>query len=528
MLFLFSLESGAQMTDWKQINPNIIVVFEDSVAREKVISEWNSSYSGREIHFIRNISKPLNADLLGFADTTADLKLWIHDLRSMKGVRSAQWDKALELRKSPDDVSYSAQWSHRNIGSEKVWDKSTGGLTANGDTIVVAILDAGFDVSHADLAGNIWINRSEIAGDGIDNDNNGFTDDITGWSFANNSPDHPSVSHGTAVAGIIGASGNNSIGISGINWNIKMMLFSVVTVSQLIEAYSYIVSQRDLYNQSGGKKGALVVVTNASLGISGEFCDDYEVWGSMYDLLGQVGILTAAAAGNSPVNIDIEGDMPCTCRSPFLITALATDSLDKKRGSSAYGSISVDMGAPGESVYTTAKDNLFVYFSGTSASAPQISGAIALLYSLPCSSFADNITRFPSQAALIVRNALLEGVTTVPSLKKLSLTGGKLDMVRSMEIISSDCNDSPGSDTRIISLFPNPAREGFQLEFTAPNVTPVSLKIINTLGQVVSEKYIYENNTWGKKLYYVHTDNLPPGIYILRLNNSAYTWFILS
>ena len=113
----------------------------------------------------------------------------------------------------PDDPNLASQWGLFTIGTEKVWELTKGGVSALGDTIVVAILDTGFDINHEDLKGNIWINKGEKPGDKLDNDQNGYIDDVSGWNFIHQNATHIADNHGSSVAGIIGAKGNNGKGI---------------------------------------------------------------------------------------------------------------------------------------------------------------------------------------------------------------------------------------------------------------------------------------------------------------------------
>ena len=147
----------------------------------------------------------------------------------------AQHNHRVQLRNTvPDDASYTQQWSLNNTGqnggvagadidAELAWDITTGGLTAAGDTIVVAVIDGGFQMNHPDLVMNYYVNRSEIPGNGQDDDGNGYVDDVSGWDAYADDGTIPSDQHGTHVSGIIGAKGNNGIGVSGVNWDAKIL-----------------------------------------------------------------------------------------------------------------------------------------------------------------------------------------------------------------------------------------------------------------------------------------------------------------
>lgn len=452
-----------------------------------------------------------------------DPQQWLEDFRSHAGVKAAQWDYPLEFHRIPNDPRFSSQWSLPQTGTDQAWNKSTGGVTATGDTIVVAILDRGFDIGHADLRDNLWTNRGEIQGDGIDNDGNGYADDFFGWNFIENTPNHPIDNHGTSVAGIIGAVGNNTIGVSGINWKIKLMLLTTQKVSDVIKACQYIEQQRELYRTTNGRQGAFVVVANNSFGVSGVFCRQQPVWSRMIDKLGRVGVLTAAATTNSPVNVDEQGDMPSTCLSPFLITVLSTDRNDRKEGISGFGEQSIDLGAPGVDVFTTNSGNRYGTFSGTSAAAPHITGAVALLYSIPCTNFAGFLRQSPEQAALAVRQAILEGTAPNGALKGLCATGGRLSIGKSMEILSTYCDKPQESGEVIITrIYPNPTRgQGLVVSYTAPDAERITWRISNSLGQVIKEQVLPAPMPWPDKRFYISLDGIPRGTYAITLSAGA-------
>ncbi|MEL6926878.1 MAG: S8 family serine peptidase, partial [Bacteroidota bacterium] len=280
----------------------------------------------------------------------------LQSLQRHPAVLHAQYNQRVQPRKTfPNDERYFEQWHMDIINAPDIWDFTTGGLTPNGDTIVIAMLDGGFDAFHEDLIDNIWRNHGEIPNDGIDNDNNGYVDDIDGWNVKDNSNDHTarvpinSISHGTATAGIAGARGDNRIGLAGVNWNVKLMLLSGTEFEdEIVEAYLYAYEQRKLYNETNCQQGAYVVVTNFSLGIDDAFAADSPIWCGVYNILGEEGILSIGATTNRNVNVDIVGDMPTTCASEFLLSVTSTDQADAKADRAGVGERSIDLGAPGQ------------------------------------------------------------------------------------------------------------------------------------------------------------------------------------
>ena len=210
-----------------------------------------------------------------------------------------------------NDPLYHLQAAPAHIGLPAVWTGlTTGGVTVEGDTIVVAIIDDGFDLGHEDLKSNFWKNRSEIPNNGIDDEGNTYMDDYHGWNAYNSTGNVPAANHGTVVSGIIGAKGNNGTGVCGINWNIKMLPVggSSSDTEVVRRAVDYIIKMRQLYHQTSGQKGAFIVAVNFSFGpsilSSPTLADDLSDWRTMIEDLGSVGILSCQAAGNNGINLD--------------------------------------------------------------------------------------------------------------------------------------------------------------------------------------------------------------------------------
>jgi subtilisin family serine protease len=148
-------------------------------------------------------------------------------LLNTKAVLYVESDIVLELRETrPNDELYVDQWQMELIEAPKMWDLSAGGSTIQNDEIVVALIDEGYGVNHPDLKENLWTNPGEIPDDNIDNDNNGYVDDFYGFHFEDSTDTHTNdaLSHATAVAGIMGAKGDNEIGVAGVNWNLKILM----------------------------------------------------------------------------------------------------------------------------------------------------------------------------------------------------------------------------------------------------------------------------------------------------------------
>ncbi len=455
LLFVLSLSANfAQKLNYVQ--GQLLVKPHANVDMQQWATRW-AIFEGKKTNFRikEQISQPMNIWLVEFDYTNISEFKLLDAIRKDSAIEIAQLNHRLELRSTlPDDPQINLQWQYLNVGQsgglpgadldiDLAWDLTTGGLSAAGDTIVVCVIDDGLNQDHPDFAGNIWVNHEEIPGNGIDDDGNGFTDDRRGWNTARNNDEiYDQANHGTPVAAIIGARGNNGIGVSGVNWNVKMMIVKggIGVESEAIEAYSYPLSLRRLYNQTNGQKGAFVVATNSSWGASYLFPDDAPLWCAMYDSLGNQGILNAGATANLGVNVDEVGDLPSTCPSDYLIAVTNINDENLLIQDAAYGEKSVDLAAYGDGVWTVDPPTGYGTFNGTSAATPHVAGAIALLYSAPCPGFAALYKSDPKAAALLVRQFILEGTIFTPTTQLLTVTEGRLNINNSLQLLMNACS----------------------------------------------------------------------------------------
>ncbi len=392
---------------------------------------------------VRMVSAPMRTWLLHYANTELPQMVMLRALRQHGAVALAQNNHVVKDRVVPDDAQYGQQWHHQNIGSEAAWDIATGGVTATGDSIVVCIIENA-DLPHPDLVGNAWYNIHEVAGNGVDDDGNGYVDDVRGWSPQNNDDNVYGGGHGTQVAGMIGAKGNNGSLVAGANWDVKMMVVTRQGIAEdaVVESYTYPLVLRRAYNESNGALGAFVVATNASWGIDNGQPADAPIWCAMYDTLGTAGILSCGATANNNVDVDVVGDLPTACSSDFMVSVTATNNNDV-RTFSGYGLTTIDVGAPGADVFTTTMGGGTGSTSGTSFASPLTAGVIGLLYSAPCSSLMDLVQEDPMQGALYVRQALFTGVEQVGNLGGQTVTGGRINSFNSLQWIMSNCGACP-------------------------------------------------------------------------------------
>ncbi|HEY1046506.1 MAG TPA: S8 family peptidase [Bacteroidia bacterium] len=402
----------------------------------------------------------------------------------LKRLLTAQEDTRVSFRSTvPNDSFFDQQWHLKQIHADLAWDAVKSGVNRRGDTIVIAVVDDGLHTNHPDFQGNIWINYADTINNGKDDDNNGYVDDTYGWNFQSNNNDisdsnYYLAKHGTPIAGIIGAVTNNGKGVSGIMWKVKLMIVNIADTgdfpqsfqSDVIRAYSYILHQRKLYEQTNGNKGAFVVVENSSFGVDNRKAFQAPLWCAFYDTLGKYGILSVSSVANSSIDVDVTGDLPTLCTSEHLIT-VASNTKGDNYGGCGYSTVSVDLSAPGYNIFTTAPylpefiqtNNVYKSgYSGTSFSAPMVTAAIGLLHTYACERVLDSIKKNPAKGNLILRKMILEGVDQLPTYAGKSVSGGRLNIKKSMSILNSYCLGDVGIKetealTSEVTIYPNPS-----------------------------------------------------------------------
>lgn len=382
-----------------------------------------------------------------------EMQRWLY---SQKQVIVADYNYYVNMRSTlPGDPSFSQQWHHDNTGqtggtpdadidSDLAWDITTGGTTATGDDIVVCMVEgSGGNLDHQDLSPNRWVNSNEIPNNGIDDDENGYVDDYNGWNTGSNNDDTGTGSHGTNCLGMIGAKGDNGLNVVGANWNVKLMVLNMgggLTQSNVIQAYTYPLVMRQLWNQSNGTQGAFVVATSASWGIDGADPNSYPLWCQFYDTLGYYGIINIGATTNSNLDVDTAGDMPTACSSPYMVGVGRTDHNDNTAG--GYGDQTIEFGAPGINVVTTNGTNGITTTTGTSFACPLTAGVVGLAYAIPCPSFMSIVKSNPKLGADLVLDAMINGVDPKTQLADRFITGGRLNAKNTLDLLmASSCSN---------------------------------------------------------------------------------------
>ena len=449
---LITFNLNAQQLDRRQ--GELLIQVRDGLDPTQLQSNFNK-FKGKNtgIHLTQVIAQPLNIWKISFDHNKINEFEFNREVNRQKQIEGVSFNYLSNERAVPNDTRFFQQWQYINDGStggipgidtdaDIAWDITTGGLTADGDTIVVCVIDNGVDIIHEDLQDNMWINHAEIPNNGMDDDNNGYVDDYRGWDAINDDDDVTrNADHGTQVAGIVGATGNNGMGVAGVNWNIKIMnVRGGSTVADGIKSYAYAYAQRKLYNDSGGEEGTFVVATNASWGFDRRFRDEAPLFCQMYDELGFVGITNVAATANINLNVDEDGDLPTHCNSPYLIGVTNLSKSGAKVSGAAYSIHSIDLAAPGDNVLTTRSGNNYSNFPGTSGAAPHVTGAIALMHATPCGALAELNKYAWGEAVLLAKDIILGSVTPNDKINDLVLTGGHLNIANAVNIAEELCN----------------------------------------------------------------------------------------
>jgi subtilisin family serine protease len=504
------------------------------------LQAFKDSFQSIDLTDIRLLSKRMNIWLFEYNTGKVDPEDVLFRIKQYKDVNIVQFNHYVQNRSSgsilatfPDDPMFDQQWALNNTGQNggtpdadidapEAWDITTGGLTVLGDTIVVAIVDGGCDLNHQDLI--YWHNYAEIPNNGIDDDSNGYIDDYRGWNAYDNNGNIPTNYHGTHVSGIAAAHGNNALGVSGVNWNTQVMPIAASSGTEaiVVAGYAYALEMRALYNETNGAEGAFIVSTNSSFGVDYGQPENYPIWCAMYDSMGVQGILSCAATANLNINIDIEGDVPTACPSPFMISVTNTTRNDLKNSGAAYGLETIDLGAPGTSILSTVPGNSYSNLTGTSMATPQVTGAIALMFAAADSNLMNTYKNDPAAGALLFRDYLFAGVDVIPALEGITVTGGRLNVYNAALEVSQTT-----TPVELTSFIASPDKDEILIQWsTATELNNRGFEIerasFNSLTGVKSEykkiAFVGGNGSSTESHNYTFKDKtLSPGIYFYRL-----------
>jgi len=402
----------------------------DRFSRHTLLVSLHEGVSAERLHReqgalqVERFSTLPGIEVVRFAEDV-DLEGILGAYKRSKVVKSVSLNYLRSAHGLPNDplVQAGFKWEFQNTGqiggvvgadvdASAAWETLS---AASG--IIVAVLDTGIRYTHEDLAGNMWVNPGEIAGNGIDDDDNGYIDDIHGINAVTDSGDPmDDQGHGTHVAGIIGSVGNNGVGLTGIAWDIEVMALKFLdsegngTDADAIDCIDYAI-------QNG------VSVINSSWG-GGEF---NQVLKDAIEIAGEHGIFFVAAAGNEGIDNDAVGHFPSSYELPNVVSVTATDRKDELADFANFGEETVDLAAPGKGIYSCygRSDSDYRSLNGSSMAAPCVSGAIGLLKA-----------RFPNEAMPSLLNRLLASVDPLESLARRCRSGGRLNLSRALMLES--------------------------------------------------------------------------------------------
>jgi len=325
---------------------------------------------------------------------------------------------------TPNDPMFSQQYSHQLAQSPQAWDMGMGSKK-----VVVAVIDTGLDNTHPDLAANVWVNPGEIPNNGIDDDGDGYVDDVNGWNFAANTnnvmADDAPHFHGTHTAGILGAVGDNGIGVIGASPNVSIMPLKFLTstgsgnVSDAVKAIGFAIQKKVqvMSNSWGGSS------------YSQALCD-------AISLANSAGIVFVAAAGNGDANgvgqnNDTTPVYPARCGGANMVVVAASDQNDNLASFSNYGS-TVQLAAPGVNIISTMNGSQYQLMSGTSMATPFVAGVVAEMMALR-----------PDMSYSQILLALLRNVDPIPSMSGKLSYGGRVNAYKAMKAIYNGPLTSP-------------------------------------------------------------------------------------
>lgn len=413
----------------------VLVRYRDEAAKSGLVRDAVRASVGATV--ARSYETLPDVEAIAIADTTS-VDSAVAALRRDPRVLYAEPDYVVTTDSVPNDPSFDQEWGLDNTGQSissypsegagididapEAWEHGTGSAD-----VVVADIDEGCDYTHPDLAANIWTNPGETPDNGIDDDGNGFVDDVHGWDFLHDDAStfdgagdtsNETDFHGTHTSGTIGAVGNNGVGLTGVCWTVRIMSLKFLersgTTEDAIACIDYAVMMK--------QRGVNLRAINASW-------SGYYASSALRDAVakaGDAGILFVASSGNG--GSDGRGDdndrvptYPASFDLPNIISVGAWTRYNQAATFSNYGATSVDLLAPGGLVASTGPNGSYYFSSGTSMAAPHVTGTVALLASIA-----------PSLTADEIRNAILATTIPVPY-GNPTVTGGRLNLLGAVE-----------------------------------------------------------------------------------------------
>lgn len=392
-------------------------------------------------------------------------------LKQADAVLTANRNNKYQIALEPNDPYWTngGLWGLKKIGMQQAWDQTTGS-----NDIIVADTDTGVNYNHEDLADNMWKNAAEIPGDKIDNDGNGYVDDIYGIDTKNKDSDPmDDHGHGTHTAGTLGAVGNNNKGVVGVNWNVKILVCKFIGAdgwgddADAIKCFNYIVLMKN--------RGVNIRVTTNSWGDPVNPAAPFpQALKDSIDAVGSAGIVNVFAAGNAGVDIDKNPFYPAsfasnttgstTAVSTSILAVAASASTDGWPSWSNYGLKSVHLAAPGVSILSTGGGALYNYLSGTSMATPHVAGAAAAL-----------LAKKPTLTVGQLKSQILDNVDALPQWQNKVISGGRLNVFKALSAESNPAPPIKKPDLNVQSLAVAPS-------LTTPGATLTATVLIKNDG----------------------------------------------
>ncbi|GAA3924416.1 S8 family peptidase [Litoribacillus peritrichatus] len=452
----------------KQVSPNaknelpkLLVRWEDNVVRSSRVRPSGVSIK-KTFNHIKNVE-------VVEVQAGKTLKEALSEYEKIPGVAVVEPDYRVHSMLTPSDLDFGLLWgldnaSNTDINAPQAWD-----LTTGSPEVVVAVIDSGVDYTHDDLKANMWQNPNEVPDNGIDDDNNGYIDDVYGIDAANDDSDPmDDDNHGTHVSGTIAAALNNGKGVVGVAPNTKIIAckfldsFGGGDTSDAIECLNY------LYDLKVNH-GVNIVATNNSWGGGGYS----EILKDVIDQHKDAGMVFVAAAGNETRNIDIDLTYPASFDNENIISVAAIDEQNQIADFSNFGIENVDIAAPGVDIYSTLRDGQYGYMSGTSMAAPHVTGAIALL-----------AAHLPSESADVYQRLVTQMGVRVPGLNGLVAHSQRM-------ILWGENNDGPLNceDKKVVRVLEPVSPDG--VIFVTPNVDlPLKVSVHNCGKPVLDQTFL--------------------------------------